>query len=84
MIPKWCFFLFGMHFSWNNDMIFFFQLSPLDSPTVVDKILGYWKPIAVFLMESELWPNLVISAANKGVSNLQELFFNVLKGGYRW
>ncbi|XP_074589301.1 putative 3-deoxy-D-manno-octulosonic acid transferase, mitochondrial isoform X1 [Curcuma longa] len=44
-----------------------YQLSPLDSPTVVDKLLGYWKPIAVFLMESELWPNLVISAANKGI-----------------
>ncbi|XP_042462981.1 probable 3-deoxy-D-manno-octulosonic acid transferase, mitochondrial isoform X2 [Zingiber officinale] len=54
-----------------------YQLSPLDSPTIVDKILGYWKPIAVFLMESELWPNLVISAANEG-STLQAVRFQLL------
>ncbi|KAJ8493374.1 hypothetical protein OPV22_015095 [Ensete ventricosum] len=44
-----------------------YQLAPLDSPTAVGKFLGYWDPVAVFLMESELWPNLIISAAEKGI-----------------
>ncbi|CAL9174144.1 unnamed protein product [Musa hybrid cultivar] len=44
-----------------------YQLAPLDSPTAVGKFLGYWDPAAVFLMESELWPNLIISAAEKGI-----------------
>nr|XP_010909882.1 probable 3-deoxy-D-manno-octulosonic acid transferase, mitochondrial isoform X1 [Elaeis guineensis] len=45
-----------------------YQLAPVDFPLVVDAFLGYWKPVAVLLMESELWPNLIISASEKGIT----------------
>ncbi|KAL5976448.1 hypothetical protein ACLOJK_020780 [Asimina triloba] len=45
-----------------------YQFSPLDTPGVVDSFLQYWKPTAVFLMESELWPNLILSASEKGIA----------------
>ncbi|WOL03462.1 putative 3-deoxy-D-manno-octulosonic acid transferase, mitochondrial isoform X1 [Canna indica] len=44
-----------------------YQLAPLDLPTAVDKFLGYWDPVAIFLMESELWPNLIVSASKKRI-----------------
>ncbi|KAG9458615.1 hypothetical protein H6P81_003123 [Aristolochia fimbriata] len=44
-----------------------YQFSPIDVPAVVDAFLTYWNPTAVFLMESELWPNLVLSASEKGI-----------------
>lgn len=34
----------------------------------MENFLRYWKPDAVLLMESELWPNLIIFAAERGVS----------------
>ncbi|KAK1276068.1 hypothetical protein QJS04_geneDACA010064 [Acorus gramineus] len=43
------------------------QFAPLDVPAAVDAFLGYWKPRAIFLMESELWPNLIMSASEKGI-----------------
>lgn len=53
------------------------QLAPLDCPLAVDAFLAYWKPLAVLLMESELWPNLIISATEKGVSDPFVIFLNV-------
>ncbi|XP_058108872.1 probable 3-deoxy-D-manno-octulosonic acid transferase, mitochondrial isoform X2 [Magnolia sinica] len=44
-----------------------YQFAPIDTPAAVDAFLGYWKPNAVFLMESELWPNLIVSASEKGI-----------------
>lgn len=49
----------------------FLQIAPLDSPTAMDNFLVYWDPVAIFLMESELWPNLIISSAAKGVRDTQ-------------
>ncbi|XP_021764838.1 probable 3-deoxy-D-manno-octulosonic acid transferase, mitochondrial [Chenopodium quinoa] len=40
-----------------------YQFAPLDLPAVVDAFLGYWKPNAVILMESELWPNVLMAAS---------------------
>lgn len=45
-----------------------YQFAPIDTPAAVDAFLGYWKPIAIFLMESELWPNLIMSASKKGIA----------------
>ncbi|KAJ8899638.1 hypothetical protein K2173_018612 [Erythroxylum novogranatense] len=45
-----------------------YQFSPLDVPAVVDAFLDYWKPNAIILMESELWPNLVMSSSQRGIS----------------
>eukprot|EP00268_Persea_americana_P047300 TRINITY_DN4917_c0_g1_i2.p1 TRINITY_DN4917_c0_g1~~TRINITY_DN4917_c0_g1_i2.p1 ORF type:complete len:404 (-),score=68.88 TRINITY_DN4917_c0_g1_i2:525-1736(-) len=42
--------------------------APIDTPASVDAFLGYWNPNAIFLMESELWPNLIMSASQKGIA----------------
>lgn len=34
----------------------------------MENFLVYWTPVAVILMESELWPNLIISASRKGIA----------------
>ncbi|OVA17877.1 3-deoxy-D-manno-octulosonic-acid transferase [Macleaya cordata] len=44
-----------------------YQFAPLDTPAAMDAFLGYWNPIAVVLMESELWPNLIFDASRKGI-----------------
>ncbi|CAK9165549.1 unnamed protein product [Ilex paraguariensis] len=33
----------------------------------MDAFLGYWKPNAIMLLESELWPNLIIGASRNGI-----------------
>ncbi|KAG9160465.1 hypothetical protein Leryth_008864 [Lithospermum erythrorhizon] len=45
-----------------------YQFAPLDIPTAVDAFLSYWKPNAIVLMESELWPNLIMCAVTKRIS----------------
>ncbi|XP_047977621.1 probable 3-deoxy-D-manno-octulosonic acid transferase, mitochondrial [Salvia hispanica] len=45
-----------------------YQFAPLDIPYSMDVFLQYWRPNAVMLMESELWPNLIMGAARNGVS----------------
>ncbi|XP_020104140.1 probable 3-deoxy-D-manno-octulosonic acid transferase, mitochondrial isoform X7 [Ananas comosus] len=54
-----------------------YQLAPLDSPMAMENFLSYWKPDAVLLMESELWPNLIISAAERG-NTVQAVRFQLL------
>ncbi|KAK9123997.1 hypothetical protein Sjap_013599 [Stephania japonica] len=44
-----------------------YQFAPLDTPAAMDSFLGYWRPNAVILMESELWPNLILGASKKGI-----------------
>ncbi|XP_059428139.1 probable 3-deoxy-D-manno-octulosonic acid transferase, mitochondrial isoform X1 [Corylus avellana] len=44
-----------------------YQFAPIDTPTAVGAFLDYWKPNAIVLMESELWPNLIMSASENGV-----------------
>lgn len=46
------------------------QFAPVDTPAAVETFLGYWKPNAILLIESELWPNLIMSAARNGVRDL--------------
>ncbi|VAH66064.1 unnamed protein product [Triticum turgidum subsp. durum] len=43
-----------------------YQFAPLDCPDAIESFIGYWKPSLILLMESELWPNLIMSAAEKG------------------
>ncbi|KAG6437286.1 hypothetical protein SASPL_102199 [Salvia splendens] len=45
-----------------------YQFAPLDIPYSVDVFLQYWRPNAVMLMESELWPNLIMGAARYGIA----------------
>ncbi|KAK7345430.1 hypothetical protein VNO77_16034 [Canavalia gladiata] len=44
------------------------QFSPLDTPTSIHSFLDYWKPNTIVLMESELWPNLIMDASRNGIT----------------
>ena len=35
------------------------QFFPIDNNLIINKFIGYWKPSAIFLCESEIWPNLI-------------------------
>ncbi|KAK7279487.1 hypothetical protein RJT34_24540 [Clitoria ternatea] len=44
------------------------QFSPIDTPASIRCFLDYWKPNAIVLMESELWPNLIMDASKNGIT----------------
>ncbi len=35
---------------------------PLDVPFLIDEFLNLWKPDKIFLVDSEIWPNLILKA----------------------
>ena len=35
---------------------------PFDVPFLIDKFLNLWKPTRIFLVDSEVWPNLILKA----------------------
>ena len=39
----------------------FHQFYPIDSPFIINTFLNYWKPYAVFFVESEIWPEMLKS-----------------------
>jgi 3-deoxy-D-manno-octulosonic-acid transferase len=43
------------------------QFVPLDMPGAVSRFLDHWKPDAGLFVESDLWPNLILAAASRGV-----------------
>lgn len=43
------------------------QYAPLDAPGVVARFLDHWEPDLGILVESELWPNLILGAHERGV-----------------
>ena len=43
------------------------QFVPLDTPGAVSRFLDHWKPDVGLFVESDLWPNLILSAASRGV-----------------
>ncbi len=45
----------------------FHQFVPLDTPSAVGRFLDHWQPDAALFMESELWPNLLLRTAERGV-----------------
>lgn len=44
-----------------------YQYAPVDAPGAVKRFLDHWKPVAGVLVESELWPNLILGAQTRGV-----------------
>ncbi|CAM8925003.1 unnamed protein product [Rhodiola kirilowii] len=42
--------------------------APYDAPSAMDAFLRYWKPSVILLLESELWPNLILCASNYGIA----------------
>ena len=43
------------------------QFAPLDSPVAVRRFLDHWRPDAGIFVESELWPNMLVSAEARGI-----------------
>ncbi|XP_008462526.2 probable 3-deoxy-D-manno-octulosonic acid transferase, mitochondrial isoform X1 [Cucumis melo] len=44
-----------------------YQFAPLDTAASIDTFIEYWKPKVIILMESELWPNLILGASQRGI-----------------
>ena len=40
---------------------------PLDVGFLIEKFLRLWKPDLIFLVDSEIWPNLILNAKKNGV-----------------
>ena len=45
----------------------FHQFIPLDSPFFVARFLDYWRPELALFVESDLWPNLILGAAERRI-----------------
>ena len=45
----------------------FHQFFPLDTKFLVKKFLNHWKPKAVFFIESEIWPNMIMEIKEKNI-----------------
>ena len=45
----------------------FHQFFPLDTEFLVEKFLNHWKPKAVFFIESEIWPNMILKIKKKNI-----------------
>ncbi|RDV04941.1 3-deoxy-D-manno-octulosonic acid transferase [Undibacter mobilis] len=43
------------------------QFVPLDAPAYMHRFLERWRPDLALLVESDLWPNMVIEASQRGV-----------------
>ena len=45
----------------------FHQYFPLDSNFLVKKFLNHWKPKAVFFIDSEIWPNMILKIRKRNI-----------------
>ncbi len=45
----------------------FHQFIPLDSPFFVARFLDHWRPDLALFVESDLWPNLILGAAQRRI-----------------
>lgn len=43
------------------------QFVPVDIPSAVERFLDHWRPGLALWVESELWPNLVLGTARRGI-----------------
>ncbi len=43
------------------------QFAPVDAPGAAARFLDHWRPGAALLVESEIWPNLIVAATRRGV-----------------
>ncbi len=43
------------------------QFIPLDTPTFVSRFFDHWRPDLALFTESEIWPNLILEAKERGV-----------------
>lgn len=47
------------------------QYVPIDTPRATARFLNHWKPQVALFVESDLWPNLILGAAARGVKLAQ-------------
>jgi 3-deoxy-D-manno-octulosonic-acid transferase len=50
------------------------QFIPLDMPSFVTRFLDYWHPDLALFVESDLWPNLILSASTRQIPMLLQRF----------
>jgi 3-deoxy-D-manno-octulosonic-acid transferase len=43
------------------------QFVPLDTPAFVSRFFDHWQPDAALFTESEIWPNLIVEAKERGI-----------------
>jgi 3-deoxy-D-manno-octulosonic-acid transferase len=43
------------------------QFIPLDAPTFVTQFLDHWHPDLALFVESDLWPNLILTCSDRGI-----------------
>ncbi len=43
------------------------QFIPLDAPRFVSRFLDHWQPDLALFVESDLWPNLILTCADRGI-----------------
>ena len=43
------------------------QFFPIDANLIIKKFLNYWKPSAVFFVESEIWPNTILNLYKRNI-----------------
>ena len=46
------------------------QFFPIDANLIIKKFLNYWKPTAVFFVESEIWPNMLINLNKRSINHI--------------
>jgi 3-deoxy-D-manno-octulosonic-acid transferase len=44
------------------------QFIPLDAPRFISRFLDHWRPDLVLFVESDLWPNLILTCAARGIA----------------
>jgi 3-deoxy-D-manno-octulosonic-acid transferase len=55
------------HKRYSNNKNIIHQFAPIDSPQIVKKFFLNWKPNIIFFTDSEIWPNQIYHAKNKGI-----------------
>ena len=43
------------------------QYAPIDTPQAAERFLSHWQPDLAIFTESEIWPNLVLATAQRGI-----------------
>ena len=60
------------------------QFAPVDRPSAVRRFAGHWRPDLAVWVESELWPNLVLETAGRGIPLLLVNARMSARSGERW
>ncbi|MDD9990495.1 MAG: 3-deoxy-D-manno-octulosonic acid transferase [Rhodospirillales bacterium] len=60
------------------------QFAPVDRPAAVRRFAGHWRPDLAVWVESELWPNLILETAGRGIPMLLVNARMSARSGERW